>query len=73
MCFYDMVSEDIIQELFCAEWDFEWDLLNGTYEEEYDTDEFSSVYGDTRADKELGKSLISSSLISSEAMMTFTN
>jgi hypothetical protein len=53
MCFYDMVSEANIKKLFCAEWDF-----NPEDEAEYDTDEFSSVYGDTRANKELGKNLL---------------
>jgi hypothetical protein len=53
MCFYDMLSEANIKKLFCAEWDFDPEA-----EEEYDTDEFSSIYGNTRANKELGKNLL---------------
>jgi hypothetical protein len=53
MRFYDMVSEANIKKKFCSEWDF-----TPNPEEEYDTDDFSSVYGDSKADKLLGKNLL---------------
>jgi hypothetical protein len=53
MCYYDMVSETNIKKIFCSEWDF-----NPEAEEEYDTDDFSSVYGDSKEEKIQGKKLL---------------